>query len=119
MTHDNIIYDLSKKFALRVIRLYVFLSEERKEYVMSKQIYRSGTSIGANIAESINAQSKADFVSKLSISLKEATETNYWLELLHDSGNISDQQFDSVVNDLNVIIGTLIKTIKKTRENGI
>ena len=71
MTHDNIIFDLSKKFALRVIRLYVFLSEERKEYVMSKQIYRSGTSIGANIAESINAQSKADFVSKLSISLKE------------------------------------------------
>ena len=119
MTHDNIIYDLSKKFALRVIRLYVFLSEERKEYVMSKQIYRSGTSIGANIAESINAQSKADFVSKLSISLKEATETKYWLELLLDSGNISNQQFDSVVNDLNVIIGTLIKTIKKTRENGI
>ncbi len=119
MTHDNIIYDLSKKFALRVIKLYVFLSEERKEYVMSKQIYRSGTSIGANIAESINAQSKADFVSKLSISLKEATETKYWLELLHDSGNINDQQFDSVVNDLNIIIGTLIRTIKKTRENGI
>ena len=58
MTHDNIIYDLSKKFALRVIRLYVFLSEERKEYVMSKQIYRSGTSIGANVRESVNAQSK-------------------------------------------------------------
>ncbi len=116
---ENLMDATAYEFALRVIRLYVFLSEERKEYVMSKQIYRSGTSIGANIAESINAQSKADFVSKLSISLKEATETKYWLELLHDSGNISDQQFDSVVNDLNVIIGSLIKTIKKTRENGI
>lgn len=96
-----------------------FCLKREKEYVISKQIYRSGTSIGANIAESINAQSKADFVSKLSISLKEATETKYWLELLHDSGNISNQQFNSVVNDLNIIIGTLIRTIKKTRENGI
>ena len=116
MTHDNIIYELSKKFALRIIKLYVFLSEERKEFVMSKQVYRSGTSIGANIAESMNAQSKADFVSKLSISLKEATETKYWLELLHDSGNINDKQFDSIVNDLNIIIGTLITKIKKTKK---
>lgn len=91
MTHDNLLYELSKKFALRVIKLYQFLNEENKEFVISKQIYRSGTSIGANIAESINAQSKADFISKLSISLKEATETKYWLELLYDSGNISDK----------------------------
>ena len=116
MTHDNIIYELSKKFALRIIKLYVFLSEERNEFVMSKQVYRSGTSIGANIAESMNAQSKKDFVSKLSISLKEATETKYWLELLHDSNNINDKQFDSIVNDLNIIIGTLVTTIKKTKK---
>ena len=117
MTHDNILYELSKKFALRVIKLYLFLSNENKEFVMSKQVYRCGTSIGANIAESMNAQSRADFVSKLSISLKEATETKYWIELLHDSENISDKQFDSIINDLNIIIGTLVTTIKKTRES--
>ena len=117
MTHDNILYDLCKKFALRVIKLYGFLCDENNEYVMSKQIYRCGTSIGANVAESMNAQSKADFISKLSISLKEATETKYWLELLHDSENISDKQFDSIVNDLNIIIGTLVTTIKKAKRS--
>ena len=116
MTHDNLLYELSKKFALRVIKLYQFLNEENKEFVISKQIYRSGTSIGANIAESINAQSKADFIIKLSISLKEATETKYWLELLYDSGNISEKQYESIVSDLNVIIGTMVKTIKKMKE---
>lgn len=117
MTHNNTLYELSKKFALRVIKLHTFLCNEKKEFVMSKQIYRSGTSIGANVAESMNAQSKADFVNKLSFSLKEATETKYWLELLCDSGNISVQQFDSIVNDLNVILGTLVTTIKKTKKN--
>ena len=116
MTHDNVLYELSKKFALRVIKLYEYLNEEKKERIMSNQIYRSGTSIGANIAESINAQSKADFISKLSIALKEATETKYWLELLCESGTISDKQFDSIVNDLNIIIGTLVNTIKKMKE---
>ena len=113
MTHDNVLYELSKKFALRVIKLYEYLNEEKKEHIISNQIYRSGTSIGANIAESIHAQSKADFVSKLNISLKEATETKYWLELLHDSEKINDIEFDSIVNDLNIIIGTLVNTIKK------
>ena len=116
MTHDNVIYELSKKFALRVIKLYEYLNEEKKEFIISKQIYRSGTSIGANIAESIHAQSKADFISKLNISLKEATETKYWLELLHDSENINDKQFESIVNDLNIITGTLVTTIKKMRK---
>ena len=117
MTHDNLLYELSKKFALRVIKLYNLLRAEKEEYIISKQICRSGTSIGANIAESINAQSRADFVSKLGISLKEATETKYWLELLHESGNMNDNQFDSIVNDLNVIIGTLVTTIKNTKKN--
>jgi four helix bundle protein len=115
MTHDNVLYELSKKFALRVIKLYEYLNEEKKEHIISNQIYRSGTSIGANIAESIHAQSKADFVSKLNISLKEATETKYWLELLHDSEKINDIEFDSIVNDLNIIIGTLVNTIKKMK----
>ena len=84
---------------------------------MSKQVYRSGTSIGANIAESMNAQSRADFINKLSISLKEATETKYWLELLHESDHISEKQFDSIVNDLNIILGTLVNTIKSTKQS--
>ena len=119
MTHDNIIYDLSKKFALRIIRLYNYLCDEKHEYVMSKQIYRCGTSIGANIAESMNAQSKADFISKLNIALKEATEAHYWLELLKDSETIDDRQFESISNDAKIIIGTLVNIIKKTKENKI
>ena len=118
MTHDNILYELSKKFALRVIKLYSYLRDEKKDFVISKQIYRCGTSIGANIAESMNAQSRADFISKLNISLKEATETKYWLELLCESENISDTQFESLINDLNIIIGTLVTSIKNTKRNG-
>jgi len=116
MTHDNLLYELSKKFALRVIKLYEYLNEEKKEHIISSQIYRSGTSIGANVAESIHAQSKADFISKLNISLKEATETKYWLELLHDSEKINDIEFESIVNDLNIIIGTLVNSIKKMKK---
>ena len=117
MTENNILLDKSIAFAITIVNCFNFLCNEKKEFVMSKQIYRSGTSIGANVAESMNAQSKADFVNKLSISLKEATETKYWLELLCDSGNISVQQFDSIVNDVNVILGTLVTTIKKTKKN--
>lgn len=115
MYQKNTIFRLSKSFALRAIKLYKYLIEEKHEYIMAKQVYRSGTSIGANIAESRNAQSKADFINKLSIALKEADETMYWLELLHESENIDDKQFESVANDLNVIIGTLIRIIKKLR----
>ena len=115
MYQKNTISRLSKSFALRAIKLYKYLIEEKHEYIMAKQVYRSGTSIGANIAESRNAQSKADFINKLSIALKEADETMYWLELLHESENIDDKQFESMANDLNVIIGTLIRIIKKLR----
>ena len=117
MLKDNLIAELSKQFALRVIKLYKYLLTDKKEYIMSKQVYRAGTSIGANIAESKNAQSKADFISKLSIALKESSETEYWLELLYNSETISEKEFKSLDQDLNVIIGTLIKIIKKTKEN--
>ena len=117
MLKDNLIAELSKQFALRIIKLYKYLLTDKKEFIMSKQVYRAGTSIGANIAESKNAQSKADFISKLSIALKEASETEYWLELLCDSETISEKEFKSLSQDLNVIIGTLIKIIKKTKEN--
>ena len=117
MLKDNLIAELSKQFALRIIKLYKYLLIDKKEYIMSKQVYRAGTSIGANIAESKNAQSKADFISKLSIALKESSETEYWLELLYNSETISEKEFNSLNQDLNVIIGTLIKIIKKTKEN--
>ena len=116
MNQKNTISKLSKSFALRIIRLYKYLLEEKHEYIMSKQVYRSGTSIGANIAESRNAQSRADFINKLSIALKEADETMDWLELLHDSDTIDEKQFESLANDLNIIIGTLINIIKKLKE---
>ena len=113
---DNVIYLLSKKFALRIIKLYKYLCEEKREFVMSKQIYRCGTSIGANIAESIFAQSDADYVSKLKIALKEASETKYWLELLYESDYLKDDEFSSIVNDLNIIIGTTVNIINKKTE---
>lgn len=115
----SVVFELSKKFALRVIRLYVYLKDERKEYVMSKQIYRCGTSIGANIAESRFAQSDADYICKLSIALKEASETMYWLDLLHESDFISLKQYESLLNDVKAITGTLVNIINKIKTNNI
>ena len=113
---QNVIYILAKKFSLRIINLYSFLTEEKKEFVISKQLYRSGTSIGANIAESIYAQSEADYINKLKISLKEASESKYWLELLFESENLDQAKFDSIINDLNTIIGTIINIINKIQK---
>ena len=115
----SVVFELSKKFALRVIRLYVYLKDERKEYVMSKQIYRCGTSIGANIAESRFAQSDADYICKLSIALKEVSETMYWLDLLHESDFISLKQYESLLNDVKTITGTLVNIINKIKTNNI
>jgi len=116
MKKKNVISELSIKFALRIIKMYKYLCEEKHEYDMSKQLYRSGTSIGANIAESNNAQSTADYISKLSIALKEADETEYWLTLLFLSEIISESEHDSIQEDLNIIIGTLVNIIKKVKE---
>ena len=91
---NNVIYTLSKKFALRIVKLYNYLYEQKKEYVMSKQLYRCGTSIGANLSESIYAQSEADYISKLKIALKEASETKYWLELLFEAELLKKNEFD-------------------------
>lgn len=107
---------LVKKFALRIIRLYLYLVNEKKEYVMSKQLYRCGTSVGANIAESLFAQSDADYISKLKIALKEASETKYWLELLFESAYLSQSEFDSISNDINTILGTTVNIINKIQK---
>ena len=109
----SVVYELSKKFALRVVKL--FLKEGQKEYVMSKQIYRCGTSIGANVAESQFAQSDADYINKLSIALKEAAETMYWLDLIYESELISTKQYDSMLNDVKIITGTLVNIINKMK----
>ena len=110
------IQDRSFRFAVRIVRLCKLLRTERKEHILSKQLLRSGTSIGANLAEAQHAQSRADFVSKLSIALKEANETLYWLELLHDSGFIEDEAFASIYNDAKEVTAILVSSVKKIKE---
>ncbi len=116
MRADNTIQIISKAFALRIIKLYKYLREVKGEYVMSKQILRSGTSIGANARESLNAESPLDFIHKMGIALKEANETQYWLELLHESGYIKDEEFDSIYPECSRIVGTLVNIIKTKKE---
>ena len=112
---DNIIQDLSFNFAVRIVKLYKHLTENKKVFMLSKQVLRCGTSIGANVRESIHAQSIPDFISKLSIALKEADETEYWLELLHASDIINDDEFSSLSKDYKQIIGTLVKILKSKK----
>lgn len=106
----------SEAFTKRIINLYLYLTKTKKEDIMSKQIYRSGTSIGANIAESRNAQSPADFINKLSIALKESDETAYWLKSLHNGGFLNDTEFHSIHSDnieLSKMLTSSILTLKK------
>ena len=115
MRQDNVIVDKSKAFALRIIKLYKYLCKEQNEYVLSKQILRSGTSIGANVKEAIRGQSKPDFYAKLNIALKEASETEYWLELLHESEYMEPGAFQSIYADCQEIIRLLV-AITKTQK---
>ena len=108
LKEKNIIVDKSKQFALRIIKLYKYLQTEKKEYTLSNQILRSGTSIGANAREAVRGQSSADFYAKLNISLKEAEETLYWLELLHESDYIETKHFESIYDDCNELIKILV-----------
>jgi four helix bundle protein len=117
MEHEkgNVVCDKSYAFALRVIKLYKFLTTEQKEFVLSKQLLRSGASIGANVEEAIAASSKADFIHKLNIAAKEARETSYWLRLLKDSQYIPDKAFDSIHGDcieVRKIISKILITMK-------
>ena len=108
------IHELSYDFGCRITRLFQYLTEdaEYKEYVISKQIYRSGTSVGANVRESKHAQSDADFLSKMSIAYKEADESDYWLNLLHDNGYLDDAQFRSLSLDCDRILKVLTSIVK-------
>ena len=114
--NNSIVASKSKAFALRIIKLYKYLTLEKKEYVLSKQILRSGTSIGANITEALSGISTNDFYAKIYISFKESSETKYWLELLHESDYINDEQFNSIYEDcleLNKLLSSITKSIKE------
>ena len=117
MKEDNVIKQKSKAFAIRVITLYQWLTDTKHEFVLSKQVLRSGTSIGANVKEGVRAQSTPDFIAKLSIALKEAEETEYWLELLHESGYIKEQSFTSIYEENRELVRLLISIIKTTKVN--
>lgn len=117
MTQDNILVDKTIDFAIRIAKCYKYLMEEEKEFIMSKQMFRSGTSIGANVHEGIQAQSKADFVNKLNVSLKEASETSYWLTILNKAGYMDERLTDSLKSDLDEIIRILVSSIKTTKKN--
>lgn len=113
---DNVIENKSFQFAIRIVRLYKFLCEEKKEYILSKQLLRAGTSIGANVTESQQAQSKPDFVSKISIALKEASETKYLIKLLGATEYLSENQTKSILDDC-VEIEKILVTILKSAKN--
>lgn len=118
MKTDNVIVSKSKAFAVRIIMLYKYLCINKKEFVLSKQLLRSGTSIGANVKEAIRGQSKDDFAHKMNISLKEASETEYWLELLFETDYITEQQFNSIIADCTELIKILTSIIKSSRREG-
>ena len=116
MKESNTVNQKSRQFAVRIVRLYQHLCEEKKEYVLSRQLLRSGTSIGANIAEAQQAQSTADFVSKLSIALKESSETDYWLRLMYATEYLSQKEYASLIADcieLEKLLVSIINTSKK------
>ena len=116
MKEDNVVLEKSYALALRMVKLYKYLTEEKREFVLSKQILRCGTSIGANIEEAVGAQSEKDFLSKISIGYKEARETKYWLRLLNDSGYLEEEQAQSLVQDIEEMLkmlGSIQKTMKQ------
>ena len=117
MKEGNVIEQKSKAFALQIISLYQLLSNDKHEYVLSKQLLRSGTSIGANVKEGVRAQSTPDFIAKFSIALKEAEETEYWLELLYESNILEQTLFNSVYSDNKELLKILTSIIKTSKNN--
>ena len=113
----NVVADKSYAFALRIIKLYKYLVSEKKEFVLSKQILRSGTAIGALIKEAEHAQSKADFLNKMNIALKEANETEYWLMLLKDSDFLERERFNSLNLECSELIKLLASIVKTTKRS--
>ena len=113
---ENIVLQKTKAFALRCIKLYKYMVDEKREFVISKQVLRSGTSIGANVKEALRGQSRADFAAKMNIALKEASETEYWLELLFETGYLEENQYKKLNNDCGAIRKMLISSCKTLKE---
>ena len=118
MKADSVIQTKSKAFAIRIVRLFQFLTEKKKEFVLSKQILRSGTSIGANIAEAKYAISKKEFVLKLQIALKESAETAFWLELLHETDYLSQREFSGIHTDCEELLRLLTSSLTTLKSQG-
>ena len=115
MKRDNVIEEKSKSFAIRIVNLSRYLQDNNREFILSKQLLRSGTSIGANVKEALRGQSKPDFISKMNIALKEASETEYWLEILHETKYLSTAEFDSIYSDNKEILKILMSIVKTSR----
>ena len=113
----SIVMDKSYTFAIRCVKLFRYLSAEQREYVLSKQVLRSGTAIGALLREAKFAQSRADFVNKNSIALKEANETDYWIDLLYDTAYIDQRMYDDIKKDIQEIISLLVSIVKSSKAN--
>ncbi|MCR5242260.1 MAG: four helix bundle protein [Prevotella sp.] len=117
MKDKNIVEEKSFDFAVRVVKLYKYLTTVKQEFVMSKQLLRSGTSIGANISEAQQAQSQMDFLSKMSISLKESYESDYWIRLLYHTDYLNEEEYESIISDCRTITKLLVSIIKSTKTN--
>ena len=115
--NENIIEIKSFDYAVRIVNLYRYLTEEKKEFVLSKQLLRSGTSIGANVAEAERGQTKPDFNAKMNVALKEANETYYWLRLLYRTEYLNKNQFDSIEKDIQEILSILTAICKTANKN--
>ena len=113
---DKMVQEKSFRFAVRIVKLCKLLREEQKEFIMTKQLLRSGTSIGANIAEAQQAQSKSDFVHKMSVALKEAAETNYWIRLLHATDYLNEKAMESILTDCTELEKMLTAIIRSAKE---
>ena len=118
MKQNNVVQTKSYAFAVRIVKLYQYLVKEKQEYVLSKQLVKSGTSIGANVEEAIGGQSQKDFQAKLSISYKEARETHYWLRLMQDSGYLRPTQSKSLLEDCSELL-KILGSIQRTMKNQI
>lgn len=114
---DNVIRDKSYAFAIRIVNAYKFLLDNKREFVLSKQMLRSGTAIGALVSEAIHAQSKADFLNKMNIALKEANETLYWLSLLKDTDFLDEKVYASISLDCNELIAMLVSIVKTMKSS--
>ncbi len=117
MKRENVIKEKSFDFALRIVNLYKFLCEKKREFVLSKQLLRSGTAIGALVREAEHAESKMDFIHKMAIAQKEANETDYWIDLLHKSGYLDEKQYQSINNDIQELLKIISSIIITTKNN--